>query len=192
MYKKLISSLICISALISCVPAVTGLVGSVGVGTAKRHDLKQTISDTKISTVIKVRFLDKGFNDLYKKIGVQVMFNRVFLFGYVASQEDMDKAVEIVLDTEGVVDVINEIKISDKSNYFNTKQYLVDTYITSAVKARLFGKKDIRSFNYTVITQDSVVYLFGMVHSQEEVEKASSTASYVSGVEKVKSFILIK
>jgi hyperosmotically inducible protein len=135
--------------------------------------------------------MDKGFNALYKKITTQVLFGRVFLLGYVSSQEEIDEAVHIASDTEGVIDVINELKVSDKSNYFDTKQYLIDSYITSAVKTKLFGTKDLKSFTFTVITQNNIVYLFGNVDSQEKLEEITSIVSYISGVHKVKSYIII-
>ena len=192
MYKKLILITLCMFTLNSCITASVGIATAIGVGASKRETFKGIISDAKISSVIKVRFIDKGFDELYKKIGVQVLFGRVFLIGYVGSEQDVDTAINVVWDTEGVVDVTNEIKVSDKSNYFHTAQYLTDTYITSAVKTKLFGKKDIKSFTFTVITQDNIVYLFGMVDSQEKLEEVSQIASYVKGVETVKSHIIVK
>jgi osmotically-inducible protein OsmY len=191
MYKKLFLIFLCVSTLNSCITAATSLVTAAAAGATKREDFKKTISDAKIGTVIRIRFMDKGFNALYKKITTQVLFGRVFLLGYVSSQEEIDEAVHIASDTEGVIDVINELKVSDKSNYFDTKQYLIDSYITSAVKTKLFGTKDLKSFTFTVITQNNIVYLFGNVDSQEKLEEITSIVSYISGVHKVKSYIII-
>ncbi len=150
------------------------------------------MSDVKIGTVIKAKFLDKDFNDLYKKISVNVLSGRVLLLGYVDSEADIKKALDIVWDTEGVVDVINEIKISKDSNYFDSKQYLTDSYLTAAVKTKLFRTKDVSSFKFTVITQDNIVYLFGTVDSRYKLKEALSAASHIKGVEKVKAYIVVK
>ena len=82
MSRSLIFIFFCIFLLNSCVTTTTSMIGSIAVSTAKRESFKETISDTKISSVIKVRFLDKGFNELYKKIGV-AFANKAALFYYL-------------------------------------------------------------------------------------------------------------
>jgi osmotically-inducible protein OsmY len=191
MNRSLPLILLSLLMLNSCIVATAG-IAAMGVSGAKRSNLKETVSDIKISSVIKAKLIEQGFNDLYKKITIQVLFGKVFLIGYVGSEHDLEKAVDLVKDTEGVVDVINKLKVSKKSNYFDTKQYLVDTYITSSVKAKLLASKNLKSLAFTVITQDNLVYLFGTVDSQEKLEEANSAASYVSGVEMVKSYIVVK
>ena len=191
MFKKLIPSLLALCLLNSCMIGAAGLA-AMSVSGAKRSNLSETMSDLKISSVIKAKFIEEGFSDLYSKISIQVLFGKVFLIGHVSSEKDLNKAIEIVANTKDVTDIVNELDVTKDSDYFNTKQYLTDTYITSAVKSRLLSAKDLRSLKFTVITQDNIVYLFGVVDSHEKLEEANSVASYTKGVAKVKSYVIVK
>ena len=70
-------------------------------------------------------------------------------------------------------------------------QYTRDTMITSQIKSKIFVNREIKFVNYTVITINDVVYLFGIARSQEELEKVANIASNVYGVQKVVSNVKI-
>ncbi|MDP2248756.1 MAG: BON domain-containing protein, partial [Nitrosomonadales bacterium] len=59
-----------------------------------------------------------------------------------------------------------------------------DTYITSKVKANMVKENRFPSNYVKVVTENSIVYLMGMV-TREEAEDAVDIARNVSGVEKV-------
>ena len=116
---------------------------------------------------------------------------RVLLTGTIDKEEDAVKAVEIAWNQKDVTEVINELKVDKNSRHFDLLQYTRDTIITSQIKSKTFVNRDIKFVNYTVITINDVVYLFGIARSEEELEKVANIASNVYGVQKVVSHVKI-
>lgn len=77
------------------------------------------------------------------------------------------------------------MKVNKNSNHFDLAQYTKDSMITTQIKAKNLIRKDIKFANYTILTIDNIVYLFGVARSEEELEKLASIASKIKGVEKV-------
>jgi osmotically-inducible protein OsmY len=113
----------------------------------------------------------------------------VLYTGLIDKEEDMINAVQIAWDQEGVVEVVNELKVDKNSGKFDIVQYTRDTMITSQIKSKTFLDRSIKFVNYTVITVNDVVYLFGIARSEEELQKVATIASNVNGVQKVVSHV---
>ena len=188
---KIISVLFAFSSLTSCLPAIfTGAAGSA-MEFAKDRPAGETLTDARISAGIKADFIKKDFRDLYTKIKIEVVQGRVLLTGGIDKDEDAVKAVEIAWNQKDVTEVINELKVDKNSRHFDLLQYTRDTMITSQIKSKTFVNRDIKFVNYTVITINDVVYLFGIARSEEELEKVANIASNVYGVQKVISHVKI-
>jgi osmotically-inducible protein OsmY len=171
--------------LTSCLPAIFTAATTTSVAAAKDQSLVKTIDDMKISTAIKASFIKNNFRELYTKIKVEVDQGRVLLTGIIDNEEDALKAVELAWKAKGVKEVINELIIDKKSNHFDLAQYTKDTMITSQIKAKIFIEREIKYVNYTIVTINNIVYIFGMSRSEEELEKVTNIAAQVNGVEKV-------
>jgi hypothetical protein len=63
--------------------------------------------------------------------------------------------------------------------------------ITSQIKSKTFIDRSIKFVNYTVVTFNDVVYLFGIARSEEELQKVATIASNINGVEKVVSHVKV-
>ena len=197
--KNLITGylLACFFILQSCVPAIligtaatTAKVGSV---ISEERSLGSVIDDTTISTSIQKEFFLRGFSALFKRIKIQVREGRVLLTGDVASSEEIRKAVEICWSKRGVKEVLNELTIDPKRRKkLDLEQYTLDTWITGRVKARMLLNKTIKSVNYSVVTDENVVYIFGVALSDDELEKVCALAGKVRGVDRVVSYIRVK
>ncbi len=188
---KVFCILFVLSSLTSCLPAVfTGAAGSA-MEFAKDRPASETLTDTRISAGIKAEFIKKDFRDLYTKIKIEVVQGRVLLTGAIDKEEDAVKAVEIAWNQKGVTEVINELQVDKNSRHFDLLQYTRDTMITSQIKSKIFMNRDIKFVNYTVITINDAVYLFGIARSDEELEKVANIASNVYGVQKVVSHVKI-
>lgn len=177
--------------LSSCVPALFVASASTTMASAKDRSFGDTVDDITIATKIRKGFASNGFKKLYTKIGIEVVQGRVLLTGSVESEGDIIKAVEISWSIFGVREVINEIKIVNDDK-FRPGQYAKDTWITSRISTSLFFRRDIKFANYTVITNDNVVYLFGIARTEEELQKVTKIASEVSGVKKVVSHVHLR
>lgn len=187
--KKIILLFATATLLSGCMPAVfVGAAGSALVF-AKDTPAQKTMEDIKISASLKARFIKQGFKQLYTKIKIEVDSGRILLTGTIDKEEDALKAVEICWNENGVSEVINELKVDKNSDNFNLVQYTRDALITSQIKSKTFINSDIKFVNYTVVTSNDVVYLFGLARSEEELEKVANIAANIHGVTKVVSHV---
>ena len=169
-------------------PAAVTVVGTYAI---KEESIGETIDEKTISIKIRKAFIRAGFKTLYSKINVEVIRRHVLLTGFVQSQEDMLKAVEMAWSVKGVEKVINELRIDEKNSSFTASRYIKDSWITTRIKTKSIFAQNINFVNYTVVTLDGIVYLFGLAKSEEEMEKICQIASLVKGVKKVISYIRV-
>lgn len=188
-----ITFILFVSLMLSgCLAAVfTGAAGSA-LQFAKDRPAGDTLTDVRISTAIKSEFIKRNFRELYAKIKTEVVQGRVLFTGVIDKDEDAITAVQIAWNQEGVNEVINELKVDKNSGKFNLVQYTRDTMITSQIKSKTFINRDIKFANYTVITLNDIVYLFGIARSEEELEKVANIASNIHGVQKVVSHVRVQ
>lgn len=195
-FLRIFCYLYLIVMLSSCTTTLV-TVGVVGSGAliintiTKDQTIGSILDDTVIASKIKKNFANTQFHDLYTKIYVRVIRGRVFLCGFVSSENDILEAVAIAKKQKGVVDVINEIKINEDSDKTNFTQYAIDSGITSFVKTKLVLAKSIKSSNYEVFTHYNIVYIFGLAHSEEEMDEVTDIISKTNDVEEVVSYITI-
>ncbi|WP_041405281.1 BON domain-containing protein [Rickettsia canadensis] len=171
--------------LSACLPTIFTVATTTGIVASKDQPMSQTLNDSRISAGIKTDLVKNNFRDLGAKIKVTVSQGRVLLTGNIQKELDALKAVNIAWNQKGVKEVINELKVNKNSNHFDLAQYTKDCMITTQIKAKNLVRKDIKFANYTIITIDNIVYLFGVARSEEELEKLASIASKIKGVEKV-------
>lgn len=182
----------CFISITGCLPVVFTAASSATIASSKDQSVGDTVDDVAISAKIKKEFIKQGFKSLYTKIDIEVVQRRVMLTGEVESDEDIIKAVDISWSVGNVKEVINELKVSENSNKFDTAQYAKDAWITSRIKTSTFFNRSIKFVNYTIVTSHNIVYLFGIARTQEELEQVSKLASEVPGVEKVVSYVHLK
>jgi osmotically-inducible protein OsmY len=191
-YSNLIALFMSTLLLSGCLPTLFAGAASSTLEFAKDRPAGDTLTDVRISTAIKGAFIKNNFRNLYSKIKIEVVQGRVLYTGNIEKEEDSITAVQIAWNQEGVNEVINELKVDKNSNKFNIVQYTRDALITSQIKSKIFMNRDIKFVNYTVITINDVVYLFGIARSEEALEKVASIASNISGVQKVVSHVKVQ
>ncbi len=190
MQKAPFISVVLVSFLVSgCLPVIfTGATASV-TELAKDRPKEEALKDFCIASAIKASFIKNNFRELYTKIKVEVVQGRVLYTGLVDKEEDIINAVQIAWDQEGVTEVVNELKVDKNSGKFDIVQYTKDSMITSQIKSKTFLDRSIKFVNYTVITLNDIVYLFGIARSEEELQKVATIASNINGVQKVVSHV---
>jgi osmotically-inducible protein OsmY len=111
-----------------------------------------------------------------------VSFNRnVLLTGEVPSESARKEIEQIVKDVEHVLNVLNEIAVGPVSSFASRSN---DALITSKVKGRFMDGGKFQINHVKVITEDSVVYLLGIVNT-DEAGSAVDIARSTKGVRKV-------
>jgi osmotically-inducible protein OsmY len=177
---KLMAAALLSMQLAACVPVVAGGAVAGGVMAADRRTSGIYIEDQAIELKAKKMIID---NIGSANINVSVTsFNlNVLLTGEAISETIREKAEKAALSIENVKSVTNELAISEKSGLGTSAS---DTYITSKVKANMVKENRFPSNYVKVVTENSIVYLMGMV-TREEAEDAVDIARSISGVEKV-------
>ena len=184
-----LSVIIFLFCLSNCAPAAFS--GSVFTGKLFFQDktIGESFSDTSIWTKIKSKMMHKKIDDLLGTITIKVDEGRVLLTGSVPNREAIIEVLKICWDTQGVKEVINELKVKNK-NQGSFATYTKDSWITTQARSKMFFS-DIKSVNFSLETIDSTVYLFGIARSQSELEKATDKISAINGVKKVVSYIRV-
>ena len=179
------------SLLSGCLPAIIGSTAATGVmSVGQDRSFSELKTDVEIWTSIKNQFIQYNSKDLFKNVSVKVIEGRVLLTGNVEKEKTKYLAEKISWMPKGVVEVINELDISNDANGF--KAIARDSTITTKVKTRLALEKEIRSNNYKIETVNGVVYVIGITKSKEELSKALDLISQISGVRRVVNYVIVK
>jgi osmotically-inducible protein OsmY len=110
-------------------------------------------------------------------------YNRnVLLVGQVPTQAVSDKIGHLIEDVDEVKKVYNELEVAPP---IGVKTISNDSWITTKIKSTsMNGRKGVDPLRTKVITENSVVYLMGIV-SRAEADNASELARNTEGVKRV-------
>ncbi len=175
--------LLCILWLSSCVPLVaTGIGVGAGTGALMSEDRRSTgifIEDEAIELKTSRRITQQLGGNVHINV---TSFNRnVLLTGEAPNEATKSEIEKLALSIDNVRKVSNEITIAENSALSSRTN---DSIITSKVKGRFVSERKFRVNYVKVVTENSVVYLLGLV-TREEGEDASQIASTTSGVTRV-------
>ena len=123
---------------------------------------------------------DTAFKD-QAHINVTSQNGIVLLTGEAATAEVRDNFLARVRDIKSIRRIVNEVSIAPPSSL---SQRTHDAWITNKLKARLIGTKGLHASSIKVITENSAVFLMGVVNRREG-ELATEAATQVSGIERV-------
>lgn len=165
--------------LAGCVPVVAGGAAAGGLMAADRRTSGAYVEDQEIEIKGEKRINEK----LGDKIHVNVTsFNRnALITGEAIDEASKQTAESIVKEIENVRSVTNELIIAGASSLSSRSN---DSYITSKVKTRMLSENRFPTNYVKVVTEDSTVYLMGMV-TRKEAEDAVEIARGTEGVQKV-------
>lgn len=176
--QLLLAAAVC-SALSGCVPVAAGGAAAGGVMAADRRTSGAYVEDEEIEWKALLQ-INEALGD---KIHINVTsFNRnVLLTGEAIDEAAKKKAESVTKAIENVRNVTNELQIAGASSLTARTN---DTILTSKVKAELFRENRFPVNYVKVVTENSVVYLMGMV-THKEAEDAAEIARSTDGVQKV-------
>ncbi|MDV6345435.1 BON domain-containing protein [Nitrosomonas sp. Is37] len=180
-YPLLLISLLPI--LSGCVPLVATGVG-VGAGTGALMSEDRRSSGTFIDDqAIELKTSRKIHEQLGSDVRISVTsFNRnVLLTGEAPNESMKSEAEKLATSVDNVRKVYNEITISEKSALSSRTN---DSLITSKVIGRFLSERKFQINYVKVVTENSIVYLLGLV-TREEAENAAQIASTTAGARKV-------
>lgn len=171
---------LCVLALEGCVPAAIGVAAGVGVYSAyDRRTTGAQVDDEGIELRISNRISER-YGD---KVHVNVTsYNRVvMLTGEVPNEAIRDELERSIVGLAGVRGVTNEVQVGPNTAYSARAN---DSAITGKVKARFVDANRFNAVHVKVVTENSNVYLLGIV-TEKEGNDAAELARTTSGVRKV-------
>jgi osmotically-inducible protein OsmY len=180
--KQLILLLVIVCLVLTgCTGLIVAGAATGAVASQDRRTLPTQLEDQNIELKsIKALFEN---DELWQDTNIDVVsFNNiVLLLGQAPTAELKQKATEAIKNIAKVSKVHNQIRIAAPISFFASRN---DEYITSKVKTSMLFTGDFPSSKITVITENSEVFLMGLV-TQKEADKAVDIARNISGVAKV-------
>ena len=165
-----------------CALLVAAGVATVGTGVAVSQDRRtggMLVEDQNIESKSNRRISEKMGDNAHVNV---TSFNRnVLLTGEVSSESVRKEIEQTVKGVEHVRNVVNEIAVAPVSSFTSRSN---DALITSKVKGRFMDGGKFQINHVKVITEDSVVYLLGIVNA-DEAGSAVDLARSTNGVRKV-------
>jgi osmotically-inducible protein OsmY len=163
-----------------CAPLIAGGAAATGIVVAQDRRTVGTLTEDEGIELKAAGRIGERFKD-----GVHVnvtSYNRmVLLTGEVPDAAARTEVERIAWAVENVRGVYNEMAIAGVSSYTVRSN---DTIITSKVKTRFLDGQKFNPLHVKVVTENSIVYLMGLVRKQEASD-ATEIARTTSGVQKV-------
>ena len=166
-------------ALQGCFPIVAGGVGAGAMMAADRRSSGAYVEDESIEWKAKGQIKEK-LGDLVH-VNVTSYNRNLLLTGEAPNASARDQLPRIVAAVPNVRGVTNEVQVAGHSSLTSRSN---DSLITSKVKARMIDSDVVQAHLIKVITENSVVYLMGIV-TRAEADAATQVARTTSGVTKV-------
>lgn len=190
MVRALFISLTLALATAGCTPigAVVGAGALAGSTALQERGFEQALTDKGTDLSIEKKLIDADFKT-YQRLGVSVVEGRVLLTGIVPKAEDRVRAVKASWQTDGVMDVINEVLIGEDVGVVDTG---FDLKIEKALELALTLDKDVQAVNYIAASSNGVLHLIGIAQSQEELDRVIAHGREVERVRRIVSHVMLK
>lgn len=154
---------------------------------------KAGVSDSIISSKIKALYQQSPLLST-TQITVETNNQHVILTGTVNTNSQYEQAVSLAHSVPYVADVnAANLKVLER----NDNATSTDAYITAKVRslfmqAQLFGDKPVEYWPVKIETKDGVVYLSGVVETQEQLVHIVRITQSIAGIKSVNSTIRVK
>ena len=165
-----------------CITAA--IIGAGATATAKVATDPRTagtqVDDATLNSRMGMKLKNNGPQFIGARIVSSTYGGDIILTGQ-ANSEQIEKAESLAYEIEGVKKVYNQIRVSQP---VGSGTITNDSWITTKVKSQLILNAKTKARNIKVVTENSEVFLIGIVTS-EEGKAAAQLASQVNGVKKV-------
>ena len=172
----------------SCSQVILGGATSSSMIIVQERSAKQAAIDILIKARIEEAMFSNNYEKLFSKVRVIVYESRVLLVGTVEQEDMKEKANTISWETKNVKEVANYITIG-KNDLID---YVKDTRISLEFRAKLLTDKEISEVNFSVTTENRILYIVGIAQNDQELKKVIDHASNIAGVKKIVNLIYLK
>ena len=172
----------------SCSQVIVGGATSTGLIIVQERSSKQAAIDILIKAKIEEAMFSNNYDKLFSKVRVIVYEGRVLLVGTVVEESIKEKAYQISWNTKDVKEVANYIAIG-KNDFVD---YVKDTRISLELRAKMLTDKEVSEVNFSITTENRILYLVGIAQDNKELNKVIQHASNIAGVKKIVNLIKLK
>jgi osmotically-inducible protein OsmY len=173
------------ASLSGCVIAAGGSAITGYAVLAEDLSPEQQLRDYAIATQVSQAWGE--FNqEMAHRLGVTVFDGEVLVTGHVPDRRWRDEAVRRAWRVGGVRRVYDEIGVGPDTRFMDAAR---DAWITTQLRGELIADINIKSINYTMKTDDGVVYIMGVTRTPLELTLVTGHARTVAGVRRVISFV---
>ena len=172
----------------SCSQIIVGGATSTGMIIVQERSSKQAAIDILIKAKIEEAMFSNDYDKLFSKVRVIVYEGRVLLVGTVEEESIKEKASQISWKIKNVKEVANYITIG-KNDLID---YVKDTRISLELRAKMLTDKEVSEVNFSVTTENRILYLVGIAQNNKELNKVIGHASNIAGVKKIVNLIKLK
>ena len=181
MFKKIILLVCLLASLSSCIPAAFVVGATVGgVVIYDRRTISTMLQDREIANRAQAT-LDAAPQLRGTHIVVTSFNHIVLIVGQTPAPEQRALAENLISKIPNIKRIYNRITIAAPSS---TLVRTNDAWITSKVKTMMLAKPGLHSGEIKVLTENSVVYLMGIV-TRKQAQLAIGVARQVAGVQEV-------
>jgi osmotically-inducible protein OsmY len=165
------------------------LTGCVGLSlNTEERSVSSAVDDFNARTELNARLIGES-PSLYANVSTSVIEGRVHLSGSVPTNEERLAATRIAWATPHVREVVNDIEVTEEGGIGDAAR---DRWISAQVRTRILTDGAIRDINYTIDTQNKVVYVLGIAQSQAELDRVVAHARAVPDVRRVVNYAVLK
>ena len=169
---------------IAIVVLTLALAGCIG----QERSFSKSVDDFNAQTTLNARLLGES-PELFANVNTTVIEGRVHLSGTVPTNEQRLTATRLAWETPHVVEVVNDIEVTQATGLMDVAR---DRWISTQVRTRILTDGDIKDRNYTIDTQNRVVYVLGIAQNQAELDRVLAHARSVGEARRVVSYALLK
>ena len=169
-YRKLI-----LASAMSMALSTTALAGDMDYDT-------DTEAELALHTMVKTKLIDAETLNA-RDINIEVEDGIVQISGFVATEDQVELANDLLRDTENMTELRNHLIVFDETP--GTEANIENTELTAMVKANVLTDDLSDAENVLVEVRDGVVLLSGFVDTETEREEAYQAAMKTEGVTRV-------
>jgi hyperosmotically inducible periplasmic protein len=141
--------------------------------------------------------LQSSDQSMTKQIKVEAEGDAILLSGFVDSEADQERALELARSVPGVGSVRNDLVVREsdlvaRESRPSAGQARDDTVIAATVRKEIKKQVDEGASDINVAVSDGVVQLSGYVADASTKNRAADVASTISGVQDVRNDIALK
>lgn len=176
-------------SLAGCIVAAAG-AGAAGGYTVLGQELSpgQQVRDAATRAVIRQSWGEYN-QEVAHDLEATVYDGRVLITGRVPQEEWRQEAVKRAWKADGVKEVYDEIEVGPDTHFMDEAR---DTVISTRLRNDLLFDQYIKSINYTIRTENGVVYIIGAARSPQELNRVTDYARNIPNVRRVVSYVRIR